>query len=825
MMYKGQIICSIIIFVIGMFYFSSSRKKTESSKWFAVLLIVSIVQLQFDMLSCYTVNHLDSVSKSMNRIVHCFYMGFLLLLFYIAFKYLEVMIEEEIGDRITRIKYSAVPVVLANLGVVFLPLYYMETPKGNYSYGPAAYMVYINVTIYLLMIMRILLKYGKELPAKKRKAIIIAILSELVVAVYQTIVPTSLITCLGITLLDLGLYLTVENPDAILVELLKAETKRADVANQAKTNFLANMSHEIRTPINAVLGMNEMILRESKEPVIKEYARDVQGAAKSLLSIINDILDITKIEAGKLTILPVEYAFSSMIHDVTNMISFKAKAKGLEFKVDIDESIPCRLKGDDIRIRQILVNLLNNAIKYTHEGTVTLQVKLLPKESEEMASIYFQVKDTGIGIKKEDIPKLYIPFERIEEKRNRNIEGTGLGMSITMQLLSMLESKLVIESEYGKGSEFSFILSQEIIHPEPIGKLGEQLEEENTENECSLSYEAPEAKILVVDDNEMNRRVFCSLLKDTKMQIQEAASGAESIEKAKKTAFDIIFMDHMMPEMDGIETLQAMRAIEDYKSKNTPVVILTANAIAGAKEQYLKEGFDDFLSKPIDSKKLEELIEGLLDKKLIHYVKGQGKPQEETGFDSSELPMIDGVDWAYAAGHFKDRESLLKSVKFFVSTIDYEAEELEALFPEIHKEEGRKNYCTKVHSMKNSAALVGIIPLAGMAKVLEDAARNNEDDVLTQMTPIFIKRWRAYQEYFKVFAQATGERKSAVEFQEQIEEIQKKIKEAAEDMDIDVLDEMLEALEAYQFEGEQLEFFEQIKRAIINLDVEFLQQI
>ena len=824
MMYKSQIVCIIIILFIAAFYFFSERR-TASAKWFSLLLITAVVQLLFDICSVYTVNHLETVSPVLNKIVHCFFMSLMLILFFIAYKYLEALIEEEKGERIHRIKYTVVPAVTATFSLCFLPIKYIETPKGNYSQGPAVFGVYVCVAWSISLIARLLVKHGKDIPEKKRIAVMIAMLSEAPVAIFQILIPTSLISCLGLTLFIIGLHMTVENPDARLVKLLEKETKRADVANQAKTNFLANMSHEIRTPINAVLGMNEMILRESKERHVKEYARDVQGAAKSLLSIINDILDITKIEAGKLTIIPAEYAFSGMIHDVTNMISFKAKAKELGFKVIIDEKIPSVLRGDDIRIRQILVNLLNNAVKYTHEGEITLEAELLPCEQENMACIFFMVKDTGIGIKEEDIQKLYIPFERIEEKRNRSIEGTGLGMNITMQLLALLDSKLKVESEYGIGSEFSFVLSQEIINPEPIGKLGEQIKAQNNEYDYQTYFEAPEAKILVVDDNEMNRKVFCSLLKDTKMQIEEAASGKECIEKVKKTAFHIIFMDHMMPEMDGIETLKVMKKMEDYPSKDTPVVILTANAIAGAREQYLKEGFQAFLSKPIDFQELDEIIEELLDKKLIHHVKRAVLQEEEISINTSELPMIDGLDWGYAATHFKDEETMLKTVKLFAASIEYEAKELEGLSLESELEEGRKKYCTKVHSMKSSAAIIGIIPLSGMAKVLEDAARNNECDVISQMTPIFLKKWREYKEHLKEFSNTASGTKSAAKYREQVEEIFLKIKEAAEDMDIDALDGALAKLEEYKFEGEQAESFEKIKEAVINLDVAFLQSI
>ncbi|MBQ6887425.1 MAG: response regulator [Lachnospiraceae bacterium] len=825
MMYKSQIVCIIIILFIAAFYFYSERR-TASAKWFSLLLITAVVQLLFDICSVYTVNHLETVSPVLNRIVHCFFMMLMLVLFFIAYKYLEALIEEEKGECIHRIKYAVIPVVIATFSLCFLPIKYIETPKGNYSHGPAVFGVYVCVAASIALIVRLLIKHGKDIPKKKRIAIVIAMLSEAPVAVFQIFVPTSLISCLGITLFIIGLYMTVENPDARLVKLLEKETKRADVANQAKTNFLANMSHEIRTPINAVLGMNEMILRESKERNVKEYARDVQGAAKSLLSIINDILDITKIEAGKLTIIPAEYAFSGMVHDVINMISFKARAKELDFKVIIDEKIPSVLRGDDIRIRQILVNLLNNAVKYTHEGEITLEAGLLPCEQENTALISFVVKDTGIGIKEEDIQKLYIPFERIEEKRNRNIEGTGLGMNITMQLLALLDSKLKVESEYGAGSEFSFVLSQEIMNPEPIGKLGEQIKEQNSEYDYQTYFEAPEARILVVDDNEMNRKVFCSLLKDTKIQIEEASGGKECIEKVKKTSFDIIFMDHMMPEMDGIETFKVMKEMEDYPSKNAPVVILTANAIVGAKEQYLSEGFQAFLSKPIDSQKLDSLIQELLDISLIHYVKADVKKQAvESELKISELPMIDGLDWGYASAHFKDEESMMKTIKLFADSIDYEAKELEKFYSAIHLEEGRKKYRTKVHSMKSSAGIIGIVPLAGMAKVLEDAARNNDCDVIHQMNPIFLKCWRDYKEHLNVFSDVAVGTKSAKEFWEQVEEIFREIKAAAEEMDIDILDASLKKLEEYRFEGEQAETFENVKTAIINLDVDFLESI
>ena len=415
-------------------------------------------------------------------------MGLMLIIFYTAYKYIETIIEEETGKNIKHYQFTIIPLIITILGVIFLPLSYIESKRSNYSYGPAAFMTYLGVAIYLFMIIRLMVQYGKLLPTKKKKAIYIALLSEIPVAFYQ-IIPDSLITCIGMVLLNLGIYMTTENPDALLAEQLEKEKKRADTANEAKTNFLANMSHEIRTPITAVLGMNELILRESKETSIKQYAKDVEGAAKSLLSIINDILDISKIEKGKLSVISAEYDFRALLRDVTNMISFKARVKDITFQTLIDENIPKSLMGDDIRIRQILVNLLNNAVKYTPNGTVTLEISLLPSESTNIARLYFNIKDTGIGIKEEDLQKLCVPFERIEEKRNRNIEGTRLDMSITKQLLSLLHSELKVHSVYGEGSEFSFELQQvknaaEEMDIDALDQLWEQLD----------NYQFPEEK-------------------------------------------------------------------------------------------------------------------------------------------------------------------------------------------------------------------------------------------------------------------------------------------------------------------------------------------
>jgi len=386
-MYKTQIICCIIVFFIAVFYFVSAKERTSSHKWYSALLVISFLQLIFDVISVNTVNHLDTVAPIVNRLVHQGFMTLMLAIFFVTYKYIETVIIEEIGERYKKMRWVYIPLVISFFGVILLPIEYATTPQGNYSYGPGPANIYVSIAIYVVLILVMLFRYGRLLPKRKSRAIVVVIISVAAIAGYQALVPTSLISCLAITLLNLCFYLMVENPDAILVNMLKKETERADIANRAKTDFLANMSHEIRTPINSMVGMTEMILREDDPVKVKEYASDVQDATKSLLSIINDILDITKIEAGKMAIVPVEYSFSKMLDEVTGMMDFKAKEKALDFYVEIDQNIPDKLYGDDIHIKQVLVNLLGNAFKYTSEGNVSMQVSLLPESDVKPVQI------------------------------------------------------------------------------------------------------------------------------------------------------------------------------------------------------------------------------------------------------------------------------------------------------------------------------------------------------------------------------------------------------------------------------------------------------
>lgn len=409
--------------------------------------------------------------------------------------------------------------------------------------------------------------------------------------------------------------------------LRKFNEERVVAANNAKSNFLANMSHEIRTPMNAIIGMDEIILREASDPGIRKHAIDIKSAGKTLLSIINDILDLSKIESGKMEIVPVRYDTSSVFMDIVNMTMKKAGDKGLVYEMNVADDIPVELYGDEIRVRQIMLNIINNAIKYTEEGRVSIDVTY-DRDKEKM---HIKVSDTGIGIRPEDMDKLYDSFSRLEETRNRNIEGTGLGLNITKQLIDMMEGSMNVESTYGAGSVFTVVIPQKCVDPASIGDFGKRLEKAASEREAYRPrLVAPSARILITDDNEMNLEVITGLLAETKMSVTTAMSGPQCLEQLHNNTYDIIFLDQMMPGMSGTKTLKVIK--DEELAKGVPVIALTADAIVGAREIYLREGFTDYLSKPVMFEDLENI--------LFKYLPAEKIKDDTDEEDGGDVPTI-----------------------------------------------------------------------------------------------------------------------------------------------------------------------------------------
>lgn len=602
---------------------------------------------------------------------------------------------------------------------------------------------------------------------------------------------------------------------------LKRQTEIAEQANRAKSDFLAKMSHEIRTPINAVLGMNEMVLRESDQEEIRTYAVDIKSSANALLSIINDILDSSKIESGKLQILPAEYQLDSLLNDVFHMMYVKATEKDLRLDIFVDEKLPNGLYGDDVRIRQILVNLLNNAVKYTPEGTVTLAVSGEVQDGE--AVLHIEVRDTGIGIKEEDLPKLYAAFERIEESRNRGIEGTGLGMSIVIELLNMMGSRLEVSSVYGEGSVFSFDLRQPVVHAEAIGNYQERAKQYQQTSEYHTAFLAPEAKVLVVDDNEMNRKVFRSLLKQTKIQVTDVESGQQCLECIAQEHYDIIFLDHMMPDMDGVETLHRMKQQEDNLCKDVPVVILTANAVTGAKEYYLEEGFDEFLSKPIVPEKMEHMIQMLLPEEYVltgESVSDQRVEAGAAGDSEAALPELEEFDWEYARMHIPDDGMLREMLGDIYRTLDRDRAELEELAERIQEDEALERYRIQVHALKSTMAMVGALLLSRLARMLEVAAKEEDRDRIRLLHPILAEEMQKHRERLAALFDQEDRQEITEEDLPQIRSFFYMLENALEERDYSTADYLMEQLDQYCFQGALKNSMEQLKEQILNLEAQ-----
>lgn len=545
------------------------------------------------------------------------------------------------------------------------------------------------------------------------------------------------------------LYVVLSEKKARENKELLREKENAESASKAKSAFLANMSHEIRTPINGILGMDSMLLKECKDESLRDYALNIQSAGQTLLSLINDILDISKIESGKMEILPVTYSVFTVLNDCYNMVAIRAHDKNLELVMDISPDIPRSLFGDEVRIRQVVNNLLSNAVKYTNEGSITLSVRSeklsvdpIQGGNSKQVKLFIQVKDTGIGIREKDREKLFNDFVRLDEKRNRNIEGTGLGLNLTKQLLDMMGGSIEVESSYGEGSVFTVCLLQQVSDEKPLGDFEKLYKQHvNVVDAAHERFEAPEAKILVVDDVQMNLKVFAGLLKDTKIQIDTAMNGAEALELIQGKHYDVIFLDHMMPVMDGVEAFRRMKLLEKNPNAITPVVMLTANAVSDARNGYMDEGFSDYMAKPIREEVLLSTLKKFLSKDLVKVVHEREEKTCNPAETVSAMPQValtDMLDMATGLAY------CMNDKKFYKEMLDeYVKSEKTAELKEYFENGDLEYYRITVHAVKSTSLTIGAIKVYEDAKALEMACKEGNLDFVKQNHEAFMEEYKS----------------------------------------------------------------------------------
>lgn len=601
------------------------------------------------------------------------------------------------------------------------------------------------------------------------------------------------------------------------MEIQKAEMEKekAEAASKAKSSFLSSMSHEIRTPMNAIVGMTEVLLRGNHSEETREYLNNIKVSGESLLTIINDILDFSKIESGKMDIVENTYKPISMLNDLKMIFENRVLDKPVELIFHVDDNIPEILCGDEHRLRQIIINLVNNAIKFTDKGYVKLSVDSR-KIDEEKVELIFKVEDTGIGIKEEELPKLFESFEQLDVKKNYKKEGTGLGLAISKQLVTLMDGKIGVESQYGKGSTFYFSVPQ-LIATEVAENAKDSNGYDHRIEASKMNFTLPNAHILLVDDNEMNIKVTKALLGPFKMFIDIASNGKEAVDMVKNNRYDLVFMDHMMPIMDGVEATKIIRKLEGEYYSTLPIIALTANVMQDARALYAKEKMNDFVAKPIQIAEISRCLLKWLPKELIE-IKNESEMTENIPVskdDVEDLPVIEGIDINEGIKNCGSKEVFYELVKDFYKLIDSKSLKIE----ECLKEDRIREYTIEVHALKSTARMVGAMQLSALAYELEQLGNENAKEEIESKTPELLRIYREYKVLLKEYGEIESEETTKVSPM-QMKKTLMRIHDAVENFDMDEADQAMEELVTYEFSGDMKEMVDRLAVYIADVAME-----
>lgn len=724
-------------FLVILFIWMKLQYSTESeiNKEFQKLTLLVLCADVLDVATAVTISYAKALPGAFNLFLNTAYFVVDALVGYQFMYYSRLCVDRTRRKSLMlRINRLVLGIYLVILGVnLFNGCIFSMGMNDEYVHGTLYILVYAMPYYFISCSAYVLLARFRKFHVWQRISVGLYLLLVFAGPVLQMLFfPDVLLGLFSSALALMMILFTMETPDyqkltQTISELQETKEaaeraeREAQEANRAKTDFLANMSHEVRTPINVILGYNEMVMRETKESRTTEYAINVQAAGRALLSIVNDILDFANIDRGQLKLEQNPYYVLSFLQDMMTYAEYNAGKKNLEIRFQIDENLPRQLSGDPVRLMQIYNNLISNAVKYTKEGFVEICIDW-EKVSDSSGIVTTRVTDSGIGMKEEDIRRISECFSRFDLHRNRNVEGVGLGLTIVTRLLNLMGSSLQIESAYGQGSTFSFRIRQEIVEDEPVGNVDHISQTVLSPLHGEEEFTAPDAHILTVDDNVMNLDVFCRILKDTQIRIDTAGNGAEALELLEKNSYHIVFLDHMMPVMDGIETLKIIR--QKGLCENTPVIVLTANAVAGEKQMYLEAGFDDYLSKPIVSKLLKEMVRTRLPEELLRKSgKGSIPPakedhaaQEEEGGLIGQLGSL--LDTAMGLSYCCDDESFYQEM-LTTYLKNRKVEELGRCY----QDEDWDNYRILVHALKSTSLSIGAAGLSEQAKALETAAK------------------------------------------------------------------------------------------------------